>query len=106
MLDHFLASLDRVANLGELEVLPGHGEPFRGLHERCQELMKHHEVRLDETLAAVDGTERSVYEVAQQLFGELKSFHVVLGCAEANAHLEYLVAKGDVTESNGRYRKA
>jgi hypothetical protein len=38
------------------------------------------------------------------LFGTMNDFHIVLGCAEAAAHLEYLEQEGVVTKHEGRYR--
>lgn len=104
MLAHFLNSLERVAPLGDIKVFPGHGSPFTGLPKRCEELKKHHESRIEKTLAVVGEGAETVYEVAIGVFGELKDFHVLLGCAEANSHLEYLVAQGAVREDDGRYQ--
>lgn len=105
MLVRFLESLKKSAEFGDVEVYPGHGEPFRGLPQRCEELLAHHQRRLDETLLAVAEHPRSVFEVATQLFGRLRQFHVVLGCAEAHAHLEYLVDHGFAAEKNGHFLK-
>jgi hypothetical protein len=44
-----------------------------------------------------------VYEIALSLYGELRDFHIVLGCAEANAHLELLADQGKIREEDGRY---
>ncbi len=104
LLAHFLNSLDRVETLGDVKVLPGHGSPFTGLPKRCQELKEHHNERLAKTLKAVQAGAETVYEVAIGVFGELKDFHVLLGCAEANSHLEYLRVNGEVTEEDGQYQ--
>jgi len=106
MLGHFLNSLERVAPLGDLKVFPGHGSPFTGLQKRCEELKKHHEDRLEKTLEAVRGGAITVFQIAIGVFGDLKDFHVLLGCAEANSHLEYLISQGEVSETNGQYRAA
>lgn len=103
MLGHFLNSLDRVAHLGDVRIYPGHGSPFHGLAERCEALRKHHEERLDKILDIVSGEPQSVHQIAVKLFGELERFHVLLGCAEANSHLEYLIADGRVMETDGRF---
>jgi glyoxylase-like metal-dependent hydrolase (beta-lactamase superfamily II) len=106
MLRLYMESLEKIAQLDhdELQVYPGHGEPFDTLAVRCQELLSHHCERLDELVTLCrreDG--QTVYQLALQLFGEMKDFHVVLGCAEAAAHLEYLEDEGRVKSSSGRY---
>lgn len=107
MLEHFFASLERVQNMTDVvDVMPGHGKPFTKLHQRCRELVNHHEERLDKTVAILRNEPRTVYEVACKLFGQLEDFHIVLGCAEANAHLEYLVDQCQVASDNGKFRLA
>lgn len=108
LLTHYLASLDRIAPLQSqnLLVLPGHGAPFTRLAERCHSIAKHHHQRLDR-IANMLTTHKplTVYQIAHALFGEMKSIHLLLGCAEANAHLQYLQqqSRAQVT-SDGRWR--
>ena len=105
MLRHYLTSLERVQNLDdEFQVMPGHGEPFTNVANRCDELLRHHEERLEKTLEILRAGPRVVYDVARELFGIMEDFHVVLGCAEANSHLEYLCEQGQVTCDRGEYR--
>ena len=106
MLGRFLESLQRTQQLGDMRVLPGHGEPFDDLTARCSELLSHHEARLDQTTEALQDGAKTVYEVALTLFGELRDFHIVLGCAEANAHLELLVDRGLALQEGDRFRAA
>ena len=103
MLGHFLNSLERFSHLRDVRIYPGHGSPFHGLTDRCQELRAHHEDRLLKIRDIVTGEPQTVYQVAIQLFGQLERFHVLLGCAEANSHLEYLIAAGSVAESEGKF---
>jgi glyoxylase-like metal-dependent hydrolase (beta-lactamase superfamily II) len=105
MLEHFFASLERVQNMTDVvDVMPGHGKPFSKLRQRCRELVNHHEERLDKTVDILRNEPRSVYEVACELFGQLADFHIVLGCAEANAHLEFLVDQCQVARDDGKFR--
>jgi glyoxylase-like metal-dependent hydrolase (beta-lactamase superfamily II) len=105
MLGHFISSLRIVRHLGDdVQVFPGHGEAFYGLSARCSELLAHHEQRLDATEHARRNGAETVFEVAVALFGELEDFHVVLGCAEANAHLEQLVDQGRITGAESGHR--
>lgn len=91
----YLASLDRLHELpADTLVLPSHGRPFLGLHQRIDDLRNHHE----EQLAALvrQCTEpRSARDVLPTLFGRrLIGFHFLLAMWEAIAHLEHLVATG------------
>jgi glyoxylase-like metal-dependent hydrolase (beta-lactamase superfamily II) len=107
LLSHFFDSIERVRQLADqqLTVLPGHGDPFTNLTERCDELRLHHKERLEKITNILTVEEsKSTYEVAQHLFGDLKNFHVVLGCAEAGSHLEYLQSEGLIRCHNGKYR--
>lgn len=105
LLRHFLQSLQRVQDLASSHlVMPGHGQPFENVTQRCIDLAQHHEERLLKTREILSDRTMSVYEVASELFGELDDFHVFLGCAEANAHLEYLVEEGLVEKDENRYR--
>ena len=106
LLEHYFNSLRKIAGLvGDgVQVFPGHGMPFSGLRERCDALIRHHEQRLEQIVRILDRRDpQTVYEVARKLFGTLEGFHVVLGCAEAASHLEYLADRGLVVEESGRY---
>ena len=106
LLQHFFSSLKRTSELAAIvdESLPGHGEPFDNLVERCRQLEEHHQRRLDETVEILkQAGPQSVHGLAKQLFGEMRDFHVVLGCAEAHAHLEFLIEQGRVAHDRGQF---
>ena len=105
LLKRFLGSLERTIGLApDVDlVLPGHGGPFEHLAERCREIIDHHKERLKQTAGFLQQGPLSTYEMARCLFGEMHDFHVVLGCAEAQAHLEYLVDDGSVHSEDGMY---
>jgi hydroxyacylglutathione hydrolase len=107
LLRHYLSSLERAARLadGLDRVLPGHGDPFDDLAGRCHALIEHHRARLGrivELLRLEPGL--TVHGLAVRLFGAMEGFHLVLGCAEAQAHLEVLAEDGRVTEDGTFYR--
>ena len=109
LLKLFLSSLERMIALApEIEtVFPGHGDPFSELAPRCRRLAKHHRARLDQLEAILrKNGEMSIYETALKLFGKLDNYHVVLGCAEAQSHLEYLADQGRVVQHDQMYRLA
>ena len=109
LLRHFMESLDRMIELApEIDtVYPGHGEPFWELAPRCRVLARHHRQRCEQIKSVLqkDG-ELAVYDLAKQIFGKLKDYHVILGCAEAHSHLEYMVDQGTVETIDGKYRLA
>lgn len=109
MMRRFLNSLDRVARLQSdgIIVLPGHGKPFSNLAQRCEELRSHHGQRERAILEIVrTGEPRTVYEIARALWPKLPGYHLVLGTAEVNAHLEKAIEDELVCEDAGRYRAA
>jgi len=81
-------------------VLPAHGEPFTDLAGRVDELLAHHEARLDAVLVALGTRERTAYEVAHDLFPKLRSPHEErFALAETLAHLRHLERRDRVRVS-------
>jgi glyoxylase-like metal-dependent hydrolase (beta-lactamase superfamily II) len=97
----FLASLARVRELEVGLVLPAHGPPFTDLRHRVDELVAHHEERLDATGVAVRRGAATVRDVAEQLpwtrrrrrYDDLGTFDRMLAVWETFAHLELLVQR-------------
>jgi glyoxylase-like metal-dependent hydrolase (beta-lactamase superfamily II) len=102
----YLDSLRLIGRLQAELVLPGHGEPFRGLPERTEALLAHHDRRLDEIvvlLSRTPGRGLSGYEIASLMswsrrrgWDELSGFERRLAVMEALAHLELLHARGHI----------
>jgi glyoxylase-like metal-dependent hydrolase (beta-lactamase superfamily II) len=91
-LGSYMSSLRRLRQLpAETLVLPSHGIPFRGLQQRIDDLLDHHEEQLT-MLERVCAEPKSAAELLPRLFRrELKGMHLFLAMGEALAHLEYLV---------------
>ncbi len=71
-------------------VLPSHGLPFHGLHARLDYLDRHHEDRLQETVAALEEP-KTAAEVIPVLFRrELDTHQLAFAIGESLAHLHYL----------------
>jgi glyoxylase-like metal-dependent hydrolase (beta-lactamase superfamily II) len=101
-LGDFLAALKKMRDLPVKRVLPAHGEPFDDLAGRLDELLAHHDARLDAVLAALGSRERTGYEVAHDLFKTLRSPHEErFALAETLAHLRYLERRDRVVEVDG-----
>jgi glyoxylase-like metal-dependent hydrolase (beta-lactamase superfamily II) len=106
-LGDYLASLDLLEKLpADTLVLPSHGRPFVGLHERIADLRAHHVDDMARLLLQL-GTPRSAYELMPVLYGrQLSGFNIVLGMQECVAHLEHMVRREQAardTTQDGRY---
>jgi glyoxylase-like metal-dependent hydrolase (beta-lactamase superfamily II) len=106
-LGDYLASLRLVREYPDMRLLPAHGPVTESVHERVDELLRHHEDRLDATAESVAGGTATAYETARRLgwtrrqrtFDELNLFNQVLAAGETSAHLDVLVARGRLAAS-------
>ena len=106
-LDEFLTSLTKVRGLPDMEVLPAHGPVAPSSHERVDELLVHHEERLELSLAALESGPVTAQDVARQLpwtrhdtaYDALDVFAQGMAAMETMAHVELLVARGQATRS-------
>lgn len=87
----YLDSLDKYTELPQQTlVLPSHGKPFRGLHERIAQLREHHAERLAEVLAAC-AVPRSAADIVPIMFRRpLDAHQLSFALGEALAHLHQL----------------
>jgi glyoxylase-like metal-dependent hydrolase (beta-lactamase superfamily II) len=97
-LSDYLGSLGRIVDLAPRLALSGHGEQILDPAGRAQEILEHHQDRLQRTLAAAAGGPHSGYDVCRELFPDalapsLRRFAL----AETLAHLEHLVYAGRTT---------
>jgi len=110
----FLDSLAKVRALPDLRLLPAHGPVTASSHARVDELVDHHEDRLELCLRAVAGGARTAWEVSGELpwtrharrRDELGPFDAVLAAFETLAHLDLLALRGGVVrrdEGNERH---
>jgi glyoxylase-like metal-dependent hydrolase (beta-lactamase superfamily II) len=83
-------------------VLPSHGMPFRGAHERVAQLEAHHAARFAELEQACGGEARSANDLVAMLFRrELDAHQLFFALGEAIAHLNYLQHDGRVRRETG-----
>jgi glyoxylase-like metal-dependent hydrolase (beta-lactamase superfamily II) len=92
----FLQSLELFLPLPkETLVLPSHGQPFVGLHERIAQLQDHHRERLGDLLQACQHSAQSAHDVLTLLFKRPLDFHqTTFAMGEAVAHLHRLRSQG------------
>ena len=101
----YLGSLTRTLALPDARLLPAHGAVTGSTHDRVNELLAHHDLRLAEAHQAVLGGHATPYEVAlaikwtrqQRLFTDLDLFSRVQAVNETAAHLEVLAVRGQLT---------
>ncbi|MBV9206459.1 MAG: MBL fold metallo-hydrolase [Actinobacteria bacterium] len=101
----YLSSLARTLGLPDARLLPAHGPVTGSVHERVNELLAHHDLRLAEIHQAVLAGHATPYEVAksvkwtrrQRLFDELDLFSRIMSVNETAAHLEVLYARRQLT---------
>ncbi|OAN48761.1 MBL fold metallo-hydrolase [Paramagnetospirillum marisnigri] len=98
----FLDALTRLRELpADTLVLPSHGLPFRGLHQRVDELIAHHHERLERTLTAC-AEPATALQVLRVLFKrELDAHQMGFATGETLAHLHYLMKTGQVARDAG-----
>ncbi|SDH06974.1 Glyoxylase, beta-lactamase superfamily II [Lentzea fradiae] len=103
-LGDYLTSLRLTRELPDLRLLPAHGPVTDSSHARVDELIHHHERRLEEIHLAASGT---AFETARKIgwtrrqrrFEDLDVFNQVLAVGETAAHLDVLVERGELTRT-------
>ena len=105
----YLASIERLRALpAQTLVLPSHGKPFTGLHQRIGQLQQHHDERFADVLAACAQEPRSAADLLPVLFKRSLDLHqTTFGMGESVAHLHALLSQGrlvPVPQSDGVLR--
>lgn len=101
-LPQYLNSLRKFEHLDpETLILPSHGRPFKGLHERMKQQHEHHAERLVEVLEACREP-ATVTEIVPKMFKRQLDLHqLTFAMGEALAHLHALYFEGKVTRELG-----
>jgi glyoxylase-like metal-dependent hydrolase (beta-lactamase superfamily II) len=99
-LGHYLASLTKIGALqGVRLALGGHEEPMDDLVGRIEAIRHSHEERLGKILD-ICHQPRPIADISRELFGPVRSYHVLLALEEAGAHVEYLYQRGELSAAN------
>jgi glyoxylase-like metal-dependent hydrolase (beta-lactamase superfamily II) len=104
-LAEYLSSLQIMLTLPDSRLLPAHGPVCDSTHARVNELLEHHEKRLAQTLEAASAGPVTAFAAAsaipwtrrQRRFTELDPMSQLLAVGETAAHLEVLLARGQLT---------
>jgi glyoxylase-like metal-dependent hydrolase (beta-lactamase superfamily II) len=105
----FLSSINKYLELpADTLVLPSHGKPFIGMHQRIAQLHSHHADRLAEVMQACSEKPTSGAEIVPIMFKrELDLHQMTFAMGEAVAHLHMLWYAGSLTrtcDADGVYR--
>src|SRR4051812_35752586 len=100
----FLQSIARYRELpADVLVLPSHGKPFRGAHERVRALEEHHDARFQELLVELKQRKASAGDLLPVLFRRpLDAHQTFFAMGEAIAHLHYLYYAGRASRAIGQ----
>ncbi|MFG6412922.1 MBL fold metallo-hydrolase [Roseateles sp. DC23W] len=102
-LNLYLQSLTRYLDLPAATlVLPSHGKPFTGLHQRIDQLQAHHDDRFAEVMAACRTAPTHAAGLLPVLFKRKLDLHqTTFAMGESIAHLNALWLKGALTRELG-----
>jgi len=100
----FLESLDKLAQLEVILVLPGHRRLFRDCRGRIAELIAHHQQRIAEAFASLSEGPLPGYQVAARMtwdmrfstWDEVAVAQKFFATGEALSHLRYLECRGKI----------
>jgi glyoxylase-like metal-dependent hydrolase (beta-lactamase superfamily II) len=83
-------------------VLPGHGLPFYGLHERIHDLMEHHEQRCAAIAESCRARPLSVADIVPHVFQrELDEHQTGFAFGEVLAHVNHMLGRGQLALETG-----
>jgi len=77
-------------------VLPAHGKPFRGAHQRLDDLIAEHRDCLDKLAEICDQPKRSVDVFAVLFKSKINNNNLIMATGEALAHLNYLMKENRI----------
>ncbi len=105
----YLETLNRIRDTvpDDVLVLPSHGAPFRGLHKRADELVTHHERRLENLRDVLKSSGPiTAIDAARGLFAHRsidRAHDMFFALGETLAHLVYEVETGKVKKDGMMY---
>ncbi|HNP35289.1 MAG TPA: MBL fold metallo-hydrolase [Woeseiaceae bacterium] len=83
-------------------VLPAHGKPYRGVHERIDELIRHHLSRLDALLDYMRTPQRAIDVFPALYHRQITPENLMFATGEAIAHLNYLIDRNEIVAETDR----
>ncbi|MBD2870497.1 MBL fold metallo-hydrolase [Paenibacillus sp. IB182493] len=98
-LDAFLRSLSELRRYDVTMAFPGHRDPFADFGGRIDELVQHHERRLDRMVELLSEQTLTAFELCETLFGSRlreNPHNLRFAMSETLAHLVYLERRGRI----------
>jgi glyoxylase-like metal-dependent hydrolase (beta-lactamase superfamily II) len=100
-LDHYLHSLEKLRTFAQdvRITLGGHEQPIFDLENRIDAIRNHHFERL-KLLMDLMKEPKTIAQISDRLFGDIRGYHKILALEETGAHVEYLYQRGLLSISN------
>jgi len=105
-LGSYINSLNMIRQLDVSLVLPAHGNPFKDMRQRVEEIIQHHKQRNSEILQAIKSKPKTAYQIASEItwipqaggvnWQKLSMWERRLAMFETLAHLEFMRVGGKV----------
>lgn len=93
-LAHYLTSLERLRPVAADWILPGHGSAYRDLPGRIDQILRHHDERMEKVAERLREGPARVIDLVFHLWPGLAPDQIFLACREAHGHLDLLVDAG------------
>ena len=90
----YLDTLERFKKLDPAIAYPGHGTPIEDVGELVDRTIAHHLERQQEVAGLLTDHGQSPYELAQQIYPDVKGYDIFLSVSEIVAHLDLVVDEG------------
>ncbi len=98
-LQDFIRSQQKIQQFDVELVLPAHGAVFKDHRHRAQQIIQHHQYRLQEIHDTIKGQAKTAYDIAMEIFdlgSDRPVFHMLAATFETLAHLHLLMYDGKV----------
>jgi glyoxylase-like metal-dependent hydrolase (beta-lactamase superfamily II) len=97
---HYLASLKKIEKVTGVRLgLGGHMFEIPDIARRSAEIRRQLEQRLDQVLELC-ASPRTVAQISREIYGRVRSYHVLLAILESGAMVEYLYQHGHLSIAN------
>ena len=87
----YLDTLDRLKKMEPAIAYPGHGDPIEDVGALIDRTVTHHLERKSDVAGYLSGQGQSPYEIARQMYPDVKGYDVFLSVSEVVAHLDLVV---------------
>ena len=100
-LKEYLASLERMGSLDLRLAYPGHGAPVDDPKTLIESTIEHHLKRKVQVAGFLGPDPKTVYEIASEVYPNVRDYDIFLAVSEVVAHLDLVVEDGDAVVETG-----